>query len=300
MSLENNPNQLRFGISALDLSHRNISEPDELMVRSVDGKIFYKRLDGQIVSDDNKDFDKLTLENIIYKSGAIANTLNSHFMIYNIINIANRSTMNHAELKSLGIEPMFITCNPETGFWIRIRGSEETNAAVTAALTSYNKLYPDNDLNEVSLKIQVSTPNSIQELVYTIKYNELVFIPIPDTFKTAKNPLLVTILGIGYPKISQAFKSINPALMNKLMKMNYDNTFFEPDRLDIVSYTEDITSDIIYNESEYNHLKMIIPVTQLIYDVQSSLSGGSGIVIQEEQPEYECIWGQPIHNAETE
>ena len=43
--MPNDSDNLRLGISALDLTHYSYAENDELMTRGTDGKMFYKRPD---------------------------------------------------------------------------------------------------------------------------------------------------------------------------------------------------------------------------------------------------------------
>ena len=57
-----NINEMRYGISALGLSHKEYAENDELLVEQSSGKMFYKReSDNQIVSFDNEKYSQETL-----------------------------------------------------------------------------------------------------------------------------------------------------------------------------------------------------------------------------------------------
>ena len=50
--------QARYGISALDLGHKEYAQDDELMVRGDDGRMYYKRTDGVIVAYADKDLSE--------------------------------------------------------------------------------------------------------------------------------------------------------------------------------------------------------------------------------------------------
>ena len=56
--MPNDSDNLRLGISALDLTHYSYAENDELMTRGTDGKMFYKRPDGNIVAYDSTEYNK--------------------------------------------------------------------------------------------------------------------------------------------------------------------------------------------------------------------------------------------------
>ena len=45
-----NESELRYGISALDIKHKEYADNDELLVNGKNGTMLYKRPDGQIVT----------------------------------------------------------------------------------------------------------------------------------------------------------------------------------------------------------------------------------------------------------
>ena len=108
--------ELRYGISALDLKHKDYAVNDELMVSGQNGEMFYKREDGQIVTSPNQTYNKHDLINSINDVFMTHNEVvvsDGDYIVYNTIDVACRMNLISPETYMLKEESTFTSNKPK-------------------------------------------------------------------------------------------------------------------------------------------------------------------------------------------
>ena len=242
---------MRFGVSALDLKYKSVAEPDELMVRETDGKIFYKRADGHIVSG-GIDYDADTL---VEAMACVDDTAEPDaFIAHHIIDIAGRNDLNVKVPTELNIATKFVVLDAKDGFYFRVHGDTVTNNAVTIMRTMYDLNNHTTD-PEVSVVLEVEHNGAITEYTVEMKFNQLIRFSLD-----IEDMVTVRVKSICYPKIFEMFATLNTNLLNSLRQPNLDNDAFEAAYIDFVTIVADFDETPIFAEDGNVRLNMLIPV----------------------------------------
>lgn len=297
--------QARYGISALDLGHKEYAQDDELMVRGDDGRMYYKRTDGVIVAYADKDLSE---------SEVISNTMGvlmgidglvlpqKEYIVYRTIDTTGK--LDLVSSSDVGIDRRFNMSPNIPGFFFRIRGNKEVSSAAAILKSIYASRVLNGTDAEVTVKIAVSN-NGASEQTYTVNtiLDNVNFIKF--TGFTNPTNYIVKIVSISFPLFKAAYTAAKAVDKTTLKTINNGNETFEINTIDVIGYAKDITS----LADEITDDVMIKTVTNsktaaTTYTAQNAAVasvGGIGkyeIVIQKENPNTECVWGKIIEQKE--
>lgn len=285
-----NINEMRYGISALGLSHKEYAENDELLVEQSSGKMFYKReSDNQIVSFDNEKYSQETLPVAMNTAIELAKTYIktnvNNFVTYHTIDISEKTDLLDDSEVNLSIGTKFNVSKDEGAFYIRIHGDTLTNT-----IMSYlEKSYPTcNESMEIVFSIEETSTGTVQEVVVYTKYNLLTLVKIPEVVDAVSYE--VSVVSVRSMIAKSSYTAQSESIKNLLVALNNGNTKFESTTIDIVSYVSDISSSTIYNTDDNVKLELMLPST--LIDTISISSKSEGIVVSEEKPDRKCVWGK--------
>lgn len=271
--------KLRYGISALDLEHRDYATNDELLVHGQDGKIYYKRPDGQIVSYDNNDYTKETLINATKTALSISpvniNPSESDYLVYHTINISGTNNILSDNSHTVPDNSFHISPN-EHGFFIRVRGNGATNTCM-----EYME-YSDTSSGMVTVTYRITTGGVSEDHTIDVVFNKLTLIPISNSNMTTT----VTIVSINFSKVNSVYNSYDYATKNNLVALNL-NEKFEADSIDVVTYIDDVTR-IDISSTELIKFQNVVSIET----INTEYSGSEAFIISKDKPTYKCIWGK--------
>lgn len=278
---------LRYGISALATVHRDIAEPDELLVHMNDGKMFYKRVDGQIVTAVHN-YDRKSLLSDMLRTNVNIDLPNNTYVSYHTLDISGTNDLSQVNQMNLNIEEIeFKVPSGMHGFFVRIRGNEITNSAVNLVKAIYSTTGPYDKDAEVGLVIGLTTSDSDSELTIPCEFNTLTYIPFEND-----EEYTIRIKAISYPKISTALNVLTDEQKAALVRMNMNNEKFESAIIDIVTFITDVATLPIYKDEGKVSMQMLFPMETLVNESHTSGSAG-GIVFSKEAPDYPCLWAKP-------
>ena len=259
----------RYGISALDLSHKDDAINDELMVQGTTGKMFYKREnDGQIVTDDIGIYDRNKFMRITKKAiGSGLTILPDDYAIYNTINISCKTNMMESSIFDLGLTRWFNVSPTESGFLISVTGNDMTNSAISFMKKYYeNKNTTTNDTPDVSITYDV-IENGISDTVRTevasFNFNELVFVRILPDGDTPES-FSVRLSSISFPAMNTIYSLCSNQHKEELKKLNYGNGKFEASTINMITFTKKLDNAIIFDEKEQIAFKEISSVSDIL------------------------------------
>ena len=278
---------LRYGISALATEYRDIAEPDELLVHMKDGKMFYKRVDGQIVTAIHN-YDRKSLLNDILETDASIDLPNNTYVSYHTLDISGTNDFSQVNPMNLNIEEIeFKVPMGMHGFFVRIRGNEITNSAVNLIKAIYSTIGPYDKDPEVALVIGLSTFDTDSEITIPCNFNTLTYIPFEND-----EEYTIRIKAISYPKINSALNMLTDEQKAALIQMNMNNEKFESAIIDMVTFVTDVATLPIYKDEGKVSMQMLFPIETLVNESHTSGSAG-GIVFSNEAPDYPCLWAKP-------
>lgn len=236
-----NNDKIRYGISALSMKYLSHAVNDEILIDEVNGKIYYKRPDGVIVSFDALDFDKnsivsgvrIALKN--YKDAVIS--ANDNLIYYKLP--FNHNLATNGKINISADTTKHLVSGNTHGFFIRVRGNNVINT-VMAYLTS--RLHVDNkiaDYNTVTVEYKAFSGTSTTGTTMTTKvnFNKLTYVPI--TGRSTTTDLRIQITGITFTGIQNAINDrtiISEAVLNELKALNNNNNLFETEMVDLMYF----------------------------------------------------------------
>jgi hypothetical protein len=297
--------QARYGISALDLGHKEYAQDDELMVRGDDGRMYYKRTDGVIVAYADKD---LSEDEVISNTMGVLMGIDGlvlpekEYIVYRTIDTTGK--LDLVSSSDVAIERRFTMSPNIPGFFFRIRGNKEVSSAAAILKSIYASRVANGTDPEVTVKIAVSN-NGASEQTYTVNtiLDKVNFIK----FTGFTNPAnyIVKIVSVSFPLFKAAYTAARPVDKKTLQDINNGNETFEINTIDVIGYANDIR----FLADENTDGVLIKTVTNsktasTTYTAQNAAVasvGGIGkyeIVIQKENPNTECIWGKIIEQKE--
>lgn len=283
--------KLRYGISALSTEYRDYAEPDELMVRTRDGKIFYKRADGQIVTE-VQDYRKNDILTDMIRTGADLSHPENSYIAYHILDISGKTSMSSSDKVDVGLsESEFDVPAGINGFFIRVRGNKLTDGAVSFIRSIYEARYPDDAKTslDVSIELNVRMETTGEESNVTIhcNFNELSYVKLD-----MEDSYTISIASIQYPKLYNALRTLTDEERNALNSMVM-NTKFEGAIIDLVRFVTDVSKSLIYKNDGQVMLGFIFPYTELETEMHTT-NAENLFVVSEEQPDYPCLWAHVV------
>lgn len=286
-----NEGELRYGISALDLKHREFAVNDELMVNGKNGEMFYKREDGQIVTAPNQLYDKKDLINSINDVFMTHNEVtvsNGDCIVYNTIDVSGGINIISDEKYTLNEDSTFTSDKPDSGVFIRIRGNAATNSIVSYLKSRYESNHPE-ALPAVSIVLNINEIGTGTEKKITINtdFDTLGFASLYSGIAPSSGctGYQIKIESISFPEIAAAYGELSDTEKSLLSELNYGNTNLEADSIDIIYYTRDTKNPIIYNKSDNIRLNYVIPAKETNRDQ---------FVVSATQPSHKCMWAKII------
>lgn len=298
----NNSEVLRYGISALDLSHKNFAENDELMIDSKSGKIYYKRPDGYIISADDNDYSPHELLDEIKKinqqnplSMDLKHLFNCHLKYFtiNLSGVNIKTTTSYTPFTSFS-DNFKMHCRLNR-IYFRIRGSNEVNKIMSIIESNNNY----NGRCRVYGKIEYNTKNSSNAIIQTgvqssesVRFNKLskldFNVDISDASAQINNFFLFNVEGIGCA-INNDYNALNTNGI--LDEINNNNSTLEPTFLDIIIITND-NCDNAYINGQDNRctLKYSLKVNDIL-NIFDKDSVSFNVFYGSNKPrENKCIW----------
>lgn len=286
-----NENELRYGISALDLKHKDYAVNDELMVSGQNGEMFYKREDGQIVTSPGQKYNKNDLINSINEVFMTHNEVtvsDGDYIVYNTIDVAGGMNLISSETYTLGEESTFTTNKPSSGVFIRIRGNSATNSAMSYLQSKYMSSHSE-VLPVVSVVLDVTELGTgiNRKISMNTDFDTLDFVNLyPGISPTAEcTGYQIKIESVKFPMVESAYNGLSDTEKSLLSELNYGNTRLEADSIDFIYYTSDVKDPIIYNETDRVKLNYVIPAKETNRDQ---------FVISASQPSHKCMWAKVI------
>lgn len=304
----------RYGTSALDISMRAIAENDELLVQAKDGRMYYKRPDGQIVTA-YLNYDKNSIIKDMMNAVAFTKTPANGSAICYAIDISMLANLvnGYTETLNLGEDSVIKIPKGGKGFFFRVRGNDTTNTAIEYLTMAHTD--PENKEPQVKIKIgitpvadatealspeiAVSTASVLANKITNIPadveteyevvadFNDLVFVSIDST-----TDIEVRFKEISYPKLFSAWKYIGEEKRQSLINLNMDNKQFEATVLDVVIFSTvtNANENPVYSLESKVAFNMQFPISDYVDEVNA---GAGGVVMSDTKPEYPCLWVMP-------
>lgn len=283
--------ELRYGISALDLKHKDYAVNDELMVSGQNGEMFYKREDGQIVTSPNQTYNKHDLINSINDVFMTHNEVvvsDGDYIVYNTIDVACRMNLISPETYMLKEESTFTSNKPNSGVFIRIRGNSATNSAISYLQSQYMSRHSEilPAVSVVMLVTELGTGIN-RKITINTDFDTLDFVNLYPGVSPAVNctGYQIKIESVKFPMLEVAYNDLSDTEKSLLSELNYGNTKLEADSIDFIYYTSDVTNPIIYNETDNIKLNYVVPAKDTNKDQ---------FVISSTQPSHKCMWAKVI------
>lgn len=280
---------LRYGISALSTEYREYAEPDELMVQTVDGKIFYKRADGQIVTEVPR-YTKNDLIMDMVRTRAVITIPETYYIGYHILRIAEKNDISDPAKQDVGLSAASFPVNDvENGFFLRVRGNSLMDGAMSFIRAIYETRYPEDSKSTYDISIEVEVTTSGGASVSTIQcgYNELTFVKLD-----VEEAYSFKILSIQYPKLYNAIQILTPQERDALNSMIM-NTKFESAVIDLVRFIDTIQDAPVYMNGGQIVLGYILPYTEF-ERISQTVYSENIVVVSNEKPDYACLWAKTV------
>lgn len=281
----------RFGVSALDISHREYAEKDELMLRERDGQMIYKRSDGQVVAF-NSDYTRKDVIEAVARSHKATGLGSNESGVYYTIDITEQTDLSESS-SSLEVPYAFRVAKSVNGFYFRVRGTDVTNSIISYLNTFYNKEYPENNAREVLLTVTVVNDENPTGFNFICEgsFNDLNFVQLP----ISESESLITIKKISFPMATAAYSDISSTVRDKLTEYNYSNTKIEVSMIDLITFESDINSSYVGSIDDMVNFKEFFNLEEL--KEEEKKNAGNGIIVSETQPDFDCIWAKVIKDT---
>lgn len=280
--------EMRYGISALSTKYKDVAEPDELLVREKDGKMFYKREDGQIVTA-SQCYDRKSLISDVLASGIdVYNKDSSLYMAYHTVDITGKTNLLNTintDLVFKGNTSFSLPTGKES-FCIRIHGSDIVDTIADFTKLMYEKKHPEDTDPDLTITLRVTKNGSTNIMELSCKFNKLMYINLGE------GACSVEVTNIRCQKLAKAFNSLTGSQRTAMYEFNVGNRAFEATTIDVVTFIKNINDTPIYTTNGEVQLQMLIPVEALIEESYSTGGTSSEIILSKEQPDRPCIWGK--------
>lgn len=285
--------EMRYGISALDIAHKQFAENDELLVHGNDGKMYYKRAnDGQLVTYDSKELTKQEL--ISELRAALSNTskidtTDDDYLVYHTLDIAGKTNLLDGKSYDLNITEEFNVSKIESCLAVKIRGNSDLNSAISFIENAYNSMIPSNTVKSISCIFDVTEKGTGVKKEYKVQgdFNDMIILSLTPSASTVTG-YTVKLKSISFPLLKNAYLSFSEEQKKTLIALNNGNTKFECDKIDLITYSDDISNPTLYNNEDGVKLQIIIPMKEINREYIDS----EAFIVSEEKPTHKCIWGR--------
>lgn len=254
---------IRYGVSALSMKYLSYAVNDEILIDEVNGKIYYKRPDGVIVSFDALDFDKNSIVSGVrialkkHKDAIIS--ANDNLVYYKLP--FNHNIATNGKISITNDTAKHLVSGNTHGFFIRVRGNNIINT-VMAYLTS--RLHVDNkisDYNTVTIEYKVYSGSSSTgtNMTTNVNFNKLTYVPI--TGRSTANDLRIQITGITFTGIQDAINDrtvISEEVLNELKALNNGNALFETEMVDLMYFVPRSDKGIDDSTIKKNKMELVL------------------------------------------
>ena len=272
-------NNVRFGISALDLDYAAMAEKDELLVRGTDGQMLYKRAgDGIIVTPTSLVYNKELLTHALQRK--FANALKTetpytehgfyvnknNFMVCNTISIAGLNSLESKNTVSFGITKRYNISLDTPVFFIRARATD----VVAAAVSYIEKKSMILDAGGPTCLFRFNVRETTQDggvisstLSVTAKFDDLTLVRLTPSSSSLR-AITVTPLTVQFPYFKDALASVSEELLAEIRSLNYENVNLEADCVDFITVTNDISSPTIYDKTTNTKLDYMMTMGEVV------------------------------------
>lgn len=288
--INSNERNLRYGVSALDISHKEYAENDELLVDGKTGQMLYKRDDGHITTESyryNRAEFLSAITSAQRRRGSSVPINDDEYLVYNSIEVAGKvNAVSNAYNTITGA--VFISDKPDSGFYVRVAGSDRANAIASYLEARYKVAHPDTTLAPVSMVVEVTELgiDAIKNVTVNMGFDELALVPLCEGFNPTEgcDGYRIEIKNVSFPLLFAAYAELQATEREYIKSLNYGNTRLEPSAIDVMYYVTDCTNSHIYDTENGIKLNYIISTKET--------EQSDSIVISSDKPNYKCIWGQ--------
>lgn len=276
---------MRYGISALSTDYHEVCEPDELMVRQTDGRMYYKRDDGHIVTAP-REYNRRDLMSDLVATGIKLDFNTTKYICYNTLDIAGKTNLYSPETFDLGTKSVaFPVDDGHNGICIRIHGTDMVGAVSTHIRTLYDCWSGSarNKDPEVLVTLEVNG----EDIQVGCKFDQLNLLDLG-----VDGPAVCYIKSVSFPRMVAQFNYLSDHRKANLARLNMDNPIYEASYIDVVTVTTDVSTVPVYALSGKAVLRMMFP-TEVVVEENVTLGDGGGVTLSPEQPAYPGIWAKP-------
>ena len=294
--------QARYGISALDLGYKEYAQNDELMVRGDDGRMYYKRTDGTIVSFSDRD---LTEAQVISQTMGVLMGIDDltlpadEYIVYRTFDTSGK--LDLVSSTDVAISRGAILSKNVPGFFFRIRGNDAVSSAAAIMKAIYANKVPDGTDSEVVATITVSNNGANQKtLTVNTHLDVLTYVAFPAFDGNLIN-YTVNIASVSFPLYKAAYAAAGEIEKKTIDKINNGNGKYEINCIDFIGYANTIASlaDDVTTDTSIKTVTLSSEATKIFTEQNKAVSdiGGvskSGFIISKDNPMKECVWGKIV------
>lgn len=294
--------QARYGISALDLGYKDYAQNDELMVHGDDGRIYYKRTDGTIVSYSDKD---LTESQVVDKTMGVLLGIDgltlpeNEYIVYRTFDTTGK--LDLVTSTDVAISRGATLSKNVPGFFFRIRGNDAVSSSAAIMKAVYANKVTDGSDAEVSVKINVSNNGANQQtMTINTHLDTLTYVKFPAFTGTLTN-YIVTIASVSFPMFKAAYTAAGEAHKVTILKVNHGNEKFEVNCIDFIGYASSIAAlaDEVTDDVSIKSVTLSTEASKVYAKENSAVANAGGIpktafVISKDKPTSECVWGKIV------
>lgn len=294
--------QARYGISALDLGYKEYAQNDELMVRGDDGRMYYKRTDGTIVSFSDKD---LTESQVINQTMGVLMGIDDltlpadEYIVYRTFDTTGK--LDLVSSTDVAISRGATLSKNVPGFFFRIRGNDAVSSAAAIMKAIYANKVPDGTDSEVTATITVSNNGANQQtLTVNTHLDVLTYVAFP-TFDGEITNYTVKIASVSFPRYKAAYAAAGELEKQTIDKINNSNSKYEINAIDFIGYANTIASlaDDVTTDTAIKTVTLSSEASKIFTEQNKAVAdiGGvskSGFIISKENPMTECVWGKIV------
>lgn len=294
--------QARYGISALDLEYKEYAQNDELMVRGDDGRMYYKRTDGTIVSFSDRD---LTEAQVISQTMGVLMGIDDltlpadEYIVYRTFDTTGK--LDLVSSTDVAISRGAILSKNVHGFFFRIRGNDAVSSAAAIMKAIYANKVPDGTDSEVVATITVSNNGANQQtLTINTHLDVLTYVAFP-AFEGNLINYTVSIASVSFPRYKAAYAAAGEIEKKTIDKINNGNGKYEINCIDFIGYANTIASlaDDVTTDTSIKTVTLSSEATKIFTEQNKAVSdiGGvskSGFIISKNNPMTECVWGKIV------
>ena len=294
--------QARYGISALELGYKEYAQNDELMVRGDDGRMYYKRTDGTIVSFSDRD---LTEAQVISQTMGVLMGIDDltlpddEYIVYRTFDTTGKLDLVSSTDVAIGRGAILSKNVP--GFFFRIRGNDAVSSAAAIMKAIYANKVPDGTDSEVVATITVSNNGANQKtLTINTHLDVLTYVAFP-AFDGNLTNYTVNIASVSFPRYKAAYAAAGEIEKKTIDKINNGNGKYEINCIDFIGYANTIASlaDDVTTDTSIKTVTLSSEATKIFTEQNKAVSdiGGvskSGFIISKNNPMTECVWGKIV------